>query len=212
MEALVKFGQEDGEVELRDIAEPTINSDQVLLKVEAVGVCGSDIHMWRARHSWQIKMPLVLGHEFCGTIAQVGDAVSSFNPVYGQGMSVAALEAMALSESLRDQRVGFPLRFFRTVSKVVDVPWTLAAGADLNYPQVEGQRARGTRFVNWYVKRLGRVSRDDEAVYCAFVRVAQLMQPPSLLFSPKIAARVLFGRARVPSASLPAPVMKQQHA
>ncbi len=129
-----------------------------------------------------------------GLIA-VGDAISSFNPVYGQGMSVAALEAMTLNDALCDQRHGFPLRFFRTVSKVVDVPWALAAGADLNYPQVEGQRARGTRLINWYLKRLGRVSQEDETVYRAFVRVVQLMQPPSLLFSPMIAARVLFGKS-----------------
>ena len=79
MQALVKFGHTDGEVELREIAEPTINSDQVLLQVAAVGVCGSDIHMWRARHSWQVKMPLVLGHEFCGTVADIGNAVNGFH-------------------------------------------------------------------------------------------------------------------------------------
>lgn len=83
--ALVKFGELDGEVELQDIAAPRMRADRVLLRVDAAGVCGSDLHMWRHHHSWQIKMPLVLGHEFCAVIEEVGDEVKGFEP----GMRVA---------------------------------------------------------------------------------------------------------------------------
>jgi alcohol dehydrogenase/L-iditol 2-dehydrogenase len=49
-----------------------------LIEIKAVGVCGSDIHTWREHQSWQIKLPVVLGHEFCGVVAQVGERVTGF--------------------------------------------------------------------------------------------------------------------------------------
>ena len=78
MNAVVKYGRNDGDVAIRDVAEPTIGPDQVMIDVKAASVCGSDIHMWREHQSWTIKLPLVLGHEFCGTVAQVGERVHGF--------------------------------------------------------------------------------------------------------------------------------------
>lgn len=80
MQALVKFGRQDGDVEIQEIPEPVPGPDQVLIEVKAVGVCGSDIHMWREHHSWPIKLPLVLGHEFAGVVAEVGANVTGFRP------------------------------------------------------------------------------------------------------------------------------------
>lgn len=81
MRALVKYGRQDRNVEIRDIPEPgKIGPDQVLLEVKAAGVCGSDIHMWREHQSWAIKLPLVLGHEFGGVIADVGEHITGFKP------------------------------------------------------------------------------------------------------------------------------------
>ena len=78
MQAVVKYERKDGAVEVRDIPEPQLAPDQVLIEIKAVGVCGSDIHMWREHQSWQIKLPIVLGHEFCGVVAQVGERVTGF--------------------------------------------------------------------------------------------------------------------------------------
>lgn len=78
MQAVVKYSHTDGEVEIRDVPEPAITPDQVLLEVKAVGVCGSDVHLWHENQSWPIKLPLVLGHEFSGVVTQVGDRVSGF--------------------------------------------------------------------------------------------------------------------------------------
>jgi alcohol dehydrogenase/L-iditol 2-dehydrogenase len=75
MKAVVNFGPEPRSVELRDLPEPEIGRNDVLLKVAAVGVCGSDLHQWTADHSWPVNYPVVLGHEFGGTIAAVGDSV-----------------------------------------------------------------------------------------------------------------------------------------
>lgn len=79
MDALIKYGRDDKNVEVRDISQPPDpQPHQVIVEVQAAGVCGSDLHMWRENHSWEIKLPLVLGHEFCGTVAEVGSNVTQF--------------------------------------------------------------------------------------------------------------------------------------
>ncbi len=78
MDALVKFGFGDKEVEIRPYAEPHCPDDRVVVKVRAAGVCGSDVHMWRNHQSWDIVLPLVLGHEFSGEIVETGSQVTGF--------------------------------------------------------------------------------------------------------------------------------------
>jgi L-iditol 2-dehydrogenase len=79
MQAVVKYGRQDGQVEVRDMPEPlAIRADQVLLQVKAASVCGSDIHLWHEKQSWPIKLPVILGHEFCGIVAQVGAQITDF--------------------------------------------------------------------------------------------------------------------------------------
>src|SRR6476660_2654343 len=75
--AVVNFAPEKGSVEIREIPKPAIGSEDVLLEVANVGVCGSDLHQWTADHSWPVNYPVVLGHEFGGVIAEVGDRVIS---------------------------------------------------------------------------------------------------------------------------------------
>ncbi|HEX3598927.1 MAG TPA: zinc-binding dehydrogenase, partial [Lacipirellulaceae bacterium] len=70
--AIVNFAPEKYSVELREIPRATIGDSEVLLEVQAVGVCGSDLHMWTAQQSWPMKYPVVLGHEFCGVIQEIG--------------------------------------------------------------------------------------------------------------------------------------------
>jgi alcohol dehydrogenase/L-iditol 2-dehydrogenase len=73
--AVVQFGLEPLQVELREIGIPEIGEGDVLLKVGAVSVCGSDVHQFHATHSWPVNIPVVLGHEFCGTVAAIGEGV-----------------------------------------------------------------------------------------------------------------------------------------
>ena len=75
---VVNFAPEKYSVELREIPKATIEEDEVLLEVAAVGVCGSDLHMWTAQQSWPVRYPVVLGHEFCGTIREVGRRVTGW--------------------------------------------------------------------------------------------------------------------------------------
>ena len=76
---LINYGPEPYSVELMEIPIATIDDDQVLLEVQSVGVCGSDLHMWTAQQSWTVNYPVVLGHEFCGTISQVGKNVRGWH-------------------------------------------------------------------------------------------------------------------------------------
>jgi alcohol dehydrogenase/L-iditol 2-dehydrogenase len=77
--AVVNFGPEPYSVELRDIDEPLPGPDDVIMEVRAVGVCGSDLHMWTGHQSWKVDYPMVLGHEFSGVIRQVGSNVHGWH-------------------------------------------------------------------------------------------------------------------------------------
>ncbi len=119
----------------------------------------------------------------------VGDALCSFNPVYGQGMTVAALEALALRDELArtgSGMDGLSRRFQRRAAKIVDVPWSLAAGEDLRYPQVEGPRLPSQRLINRYTARVHRATAVDEVVMTAFLKVMHFLAPPASLFAPRI--------------------------
>ena len=118
-----------------------------------------------------------------------GDAICSFNPIYGQGMTVAALQAVALRNEVRRRRLD-ARRFFRAAARPVGDAWDLATGSDLSLPEVPGPRSRKVRILNAYVERLLRAAEEDPTVARAFLRtIAMLDRPPSLL-RPTIAARV----------------------
>ncbi len=78
MQALVNYSDQPGSVELREIPEPQPGRGQVLIHVGAVGVCGSDLHQWHGPVSWRVNYPVVLGHEFAGTIVAVGPDVHTW--------------------------------------------------------------------------------------------------------------------------------------
>ena len=122
-----------------------------------------------------------------------GDAICSFNPVYGQGMTTAAGEAALLDECLKAGLTGIARRFFNRVSHLLDAPWTIAAGGDLAYPQVEGKRAPFGRLLGLYLTRLLVLASQDSSLNIAFQKVTNLIEPPTSLFRPDVVLRVLFG-------------------
>ncbi|WP_432987397.1 FAD-dependent oxidoreductase [Dactylosporangium sp. CA-233914] len=124
----------------------------------------------------------------------VGDAMCSFNPMYGQGMSVAGVEALRLGDLLCEGGDFDALRFFRAVRPVIDIPWQIATGGDAALPGVDGPRDARTRMVNRYLNRLYATAARDEVVSLAFNRVTNLLDPPAALLRPAIAMRVLVRR------------------
>ena len=139
-----------------------------------------------------------------------GDALASFNPVYGQGMSVAAAEALALRGCLEKGTRNLRRRFFAAAAAVIDTPWSMAVGADLAHPQTKGKRTAAVNFINGYIAKVFAAGQTDERVARAFLDVANLIAPPPSLFHPAILWRVLRaqgkpgGERRRPAPAYPA--------
>jgi 2-polyprenyl-6-methoxyphenol hydroxylase-like FAD-dependent oxidoreductase len=141
---------------------------------------------------------------FPGGYLVLGDAVCSFNPVYGQGMTSAALQAEALAELLagRKDLAGLAPAYFRRVAKIVDIPWQMAVGEDFRYAETAGRKAPGTDFINAYGARLHRGTHRDPYLFIEFLKVMNLMQPPASLFHPRTVWHVLRS-GRTPQAAPP---------
>jgi hypothetical protein len=138
----------------------------------------------------------------------IGDAVCSFNPIYGQGMTVAAMEATILQDMLR---IGSPPAagtYFRRIAKMIDIPWGIAVGADLAFPGVAGHRSTKVRLVNTYLPRLHAAASTDGSLAEAFIRVMGMVDRPEGLLRPDWALRVLWAHLRgtpAPAAGPPRP-------
>jgi 2-polyprenyl-6-methoxyphenol hydroxylase-like FAD-dependent oxidoreductase len=129
----------------------------------------------------------------------IGDAVCSLNPIYGQGMTVAALQTLALREQLGRDGPPDPRRWLRRVARIVDAPWDMAVGGDLALPGVEGPFTATTRLLGAYLARLHAAAAQDPRLAVAFARVMALVDPPSALLRPGTVARVLLDRRRTPT-------------
>jgi 2-polyprenyl-6-methoxyphenol hydroxylase-like FAD-dependent oxidoreductase len=128
----------------------------------------------------------------------LGDAVCSFNPVYGQGMTVAALEAKVLDAFLRqhprgisNQERGLAQRFQKAIAKVVEWPWQMATGADRPYLETQEEPGRLMRLLNWYMQRVMQLTTSNALVVERFGQVLHLLKPPTVLLDPRIAWAVL---------------------
>ena len=119
-----------------------------------------------------------------------GDAICSFNPIYGQGMSVAALQGLALKTELTNGNDNLARRFFNRAGNVIDTPWSVAVGTDLRMPETVGKRTFGVKLINWYMAKLHRCGHNDAEAARAFIKVAQLQEGPETLFRPSIVRRV----------------------
>jgi 2-polyprenyl-6-methoxyphenol hydroxylase-like FAD-dependent oxidoreductase len=125
-----------------------------------------------------------------GGLLVVGDAVCSFNPIYGQGMTVAAMDALVLRDCLRRGGPDLPRRFFGSAAKGIGVAWQMAVGADLALPEVEATRSLSVRLPNAYIDRVLSAAETDLYVAERFWKVLNLVERPSHLLRPSVMARV----------------------
>jgi 2-polyprenyl-6-methoxyphenol hydroxylase-like FAD-dependent oxidoreductase len=147
-------------------------------------------------------------------LAILGDAVCSFNPIYGQGMTTAALDAEALDATLREQRrkygpgqiVGLAGVFRKRVAKIIATPWQMATTEDFRWPQTTGPRPAGMQFMHWYSGRLHTLAGSDKEVLVTFLQVMNMLKPPTAMFAPKMIWEVLTMRTPRPATSATRPV------
>jgi L-iditol 2-dehydrogenase len=78
MKAVAKMAAGEGNVALKDWPEPSPAPDEIKLKIGTAGICGTDLHIIKG--SWACQVPVVIGHEFCGTVVEVGSQVRAFKP------------------------------------------------------------------------------------------------------------------------------------
>jgi 2-polyprenyl-6-methoxyphenol hydroxylase-like FAD-dependent oxidoreductase len=123
-------------------------------------------------------------HRFPEGLLVIGDAICSFNPIYGQGMTVAALEALALRDCLSRGTRDLARRFFRAAAAPIRQAWELSANPDLSLPEIEGTPPLLTRLLNVYVDRVLTAAEYDTAAVDQFVRVTSLVDPATRLLRP----------------------------
>jgi 2-polyprenyl-6-methoxyphenol hydroxylase-like FAD-dependent oxidoreductase len=124
----------------------------------------------------------------------LGDAVCSFNPAYGQGMSAAALQARALQQVLAesDGEIGkVSAAFFRKAAEINSGPWTLCATLDFAFPQTRGERPPGLKEQAQYMAALDRLQADDIELQRLVAGVFLMTQPLSILHQEPLRSRVL---------------------
>ncbi|MEV4756176.1 FAD-dependent monooxygenase [Micromonospora sp. NPDC049559] len=127
-------------------------------------------------------------------LVAAGDAVASFNPIYGQGMTSAMLHASCLSAYLRSGPSpldGPAWAYFRLVRVIVDAAWQLSTFADIALPHVDGPYPRGYRVTKWFSDQMFRASMTDPVVNHALNQVVTMIEHPSSLARPGLLLRAI---------------------
>ncbi|GAA3381608.1 FAD-dependent oxidoreductase [Cryptosporangium minutisporangium] len=167
----------------RTLATP--DTAEMLRVAEPIGAPATFRFPTYERHRYELL------DRFPAGLLVAGDAACAFNPVYGQGMAVAAMEAAALSEELH--RGGEPdrVRYFAAVGRALEAPWRLAVGADLALPEVTGPSLPDSPLTGEYLGRLQLAATEDAELATALIRVMGLVDPPPMLLRPDVVERVM---------------------
>ncbi len=122
-----------------------------------------------------------------------GDAVTCFNPVYAQGMSVAALCALTMRSHLHSGAAPVPLDYFRDLAReAIDASWEMTNTVDLTFPGVKGERTKDVLKAQWFLKKMQIAATRDKKVAVAYFKAAGLIATPESLQKPGLILRVLW--------------------
>lgn len=128
MIGLVHYAKEPHSVELREVPEPEFGEEDVLFAVQAVGICGSDLHQYAGTQSWPVNFPVVLGHEFAGVVAKAGNRVRGFKEgdrVVSETAAVLPADSAFIRQGLYNldpKRLGFGYGVNGAMAPFVRVP------------------------------------------------------------------------------------------
>lgn len=126
-----------------------------------------------------------------------GDAVTTFNPVYAQGMTAAALGALTLRDHLHSGATPIPAQYFRDLARdVIDPPWEMTNAVDLTFPGVQGERTKEVKMAQTFLKLVQTAAVHDGKVTAAYMRGAGLVDKPDAMMRPAFIARVLWNVVR----------------
>jgi len=136
----------------------------------------------------------------------VGDAVTCFNPVYAQGMTVSALSALTIRNHLHSGAAPIPQEYFQDLANnVINLAWEMTNIIDLSFPGVEGERTREVKMAQKFLKLVQIAATRDKKVAAAYMRTAGLIERPESLQKPAFILRVLLNALRGPAKNPPAP-------
>jgi len=147
---------------------------------------------------------------FPDNLLVTGDAITCFNPVYAQGMSVAALCAITMRQHLHSGAAPVPLDYFHDLAKdAIDASWDLTNTVDLSFPGVPGERPFKLKFANWFLKKIQIAATHDRDITAKYYQVAGLIAPQESLMKPGFILRVLLKSLRGPSKESQQPYVYQ---
>ncbi|WP_342719618.1 FAD-dependent oxidoreductase [Bacillus paramycoides] len=164
------------------------NVTDFLNKAEAIS------HIKTYRIPYQVRRRFDLVDNLPERLLVVGDAHCRFDPVFGQGVSVAAMEAHQLQVLLqRKQKLdkAFTQQFYKETAHIIQTPWEMTTTEISRHPQLKRELTIKQKFQLWYTKQIYQLSATDSDVYIRLVRVMNLIRSPLHLFHPKVLFAVL---------------------
>ncbi|MGZ7149243.1 FAD-dependent oxidoreductase [Bacillus sp. BC08] len=169
------------------------NVTDFLNKAEAI----SDIKTYKI--PYQVRRRFDLVNNLPERLLVVGDAHCRFDPVFGQGVSVAAMEAHQLQLLLqRRQKLdkAFTQQFYKRTAHIIQTPWEMTTTEISRHPQLKRELTIKQKFQLWYTKQIYQLSATDSDIYIRLVRVMNLIRSPLHLFHPKVLLAVLLKRKK----------------
>ncbi|TCJ81895.1 UNVERIFIED_ORG: 2-polyprenyl-6-methoxyphenol hydroxylase-like FAD-dependent oxidoreductase [Bacillus cereus] len=169
------------------------NVTDFLNKAEAI----SDIKTYKI--PYQVRRRFDLVNDLPERLLVVGDAHCRFDPVFGQGVSVAAMEAHQLQLLLQRRQIldkAFTQQFYKRTVHIIQTPWEMTTTEISRHPQLKRELSIKQKFQQWYTKQIYQLSATDSDVYIRLVRVMNLMRSPLHLFHPKVLLAVLLKRKK----------------
>lgn len=124
----------------------------------------------------------------------MGDTICRIDPVFGQGMSIAVLEALALQKILQEQKGSLQetiTAFHNKVAKIIAPIWKMVITEDFRYPDIIGKKPIELKIQQWYAKQIYLLSTEKRDIYDHFIKVMNLVEPISFLMKPRILGSVL---------------------